>query len=61
MPNCFASLLAAWLAEEVAKATEVVHAREQELLIRMSRAAEFRDPETGAHILCMAHYSRLIA
>ncbi|SDH08815.1 HD domain-containing phosphohydrolase [Propionivibrio dicarboxylicus] len=52
---------AAWLAEEVAKATEAVHAREQELLIRMSRAAEFRDPETGAHILRMAHYSRLIA
>ncbi|WP_319243829.1 HD domain-containing phosphohydrolase [uncultured Propionivibrio sp.] len=52
---------AAWLAEEVAKATEAVYAREQELLIRMSRAAEFRDPETGAHILRMAHYSRLIA
>lgn len=52
---------AAWLAEEVAKATEAVHAREQELLFRMSRAAEFRDPETGAHIQRMALYSRLIA
>lgn len=52
---------AAWLAEEVAKATAAVHAREQELLFRMSRAAEFRDPETGAHIQRMAHYSRLIA
>ena len=30
---------AAWLAEEVRKATEAVHAREQELLFRMSRAA----------------------
>ena len=38
---------AAWLAEEVKKATATVHAREQELLFRMSRAAEFRDPETG--------------
>ena len=28
---------AAWLAEEVKKATEVIHAREQELLFRMSR------------------------
>ncbi|MEI7611961.1 MAG: HD domain-containing phosphohydrolase [Betaproteobacteria bacterium] len=52
---------AAWLADEVRKATAAVHAREQELLYRMSRAAEFRDPETGAHILRMAHYSQLIA
>ena len=52
---------AAWLAEEVTKATVAIHAREQELLYRMSRAAEFRDPETGAHIQRMAHYSQLIA
>ncbi len=52
---------AAWLADEVRKATAATHAREQELLFRMSRAAEFRDPETGAHIQRMAHYSRLIA
>ncbi|HPP46380.1 MAG TPA: response regulator [Accumulibacter sp.] len=52
---------ATWLAEEVAKATATVHAREQELLFRMSRAAEYRDPETGAHIQRMAHFSRLIA
>lgn len=51
---------AAWLADEVKKATEAVHAREQELLLRMSRAAEFRDPETGAHIQRMAHYSFVI-
>lgn len=52
---------AAWLADEVKKATLVIHSREQELLFRMSRAAEFRDPETGAHIQRMAHFSRLIA
>ena len=52
---------AAWLAEEVKKATEVIHAREQELLYRMSRAAEYRDPETGAHIQRMSRYSALIA
>ncbi len=51
---------AAWLAEEVRIATEAVHDRERELLFRMSRAAEFRDPETGAHIQRMAHYSSLI-
>ena len=49
------------LAEEVRKATEEIRQREQELLFRMSRAAEFRDPETGAHIQRMAHYSALIA
>ena len=52
---------AAWLADEVRKATVAIRAREQELLFRMSRAAEFRDPETGAHIQRMAHYSALIA
>ncbi|MEO8410746.1 MAG: HD domain-containing phosphohydrolase [Propionivibrio sp.] len=52
---------AAWLAEEVRKAIAALHAREQELLYRMSRAAEFRDPESGAHIQRMAHYSHLIA
>ncbi|WP_313951447.1 HD domain-containing phosphohydrolase [Accumulibacter sp.] len=52
---------ASWLAEEVAKATAAVYAREQELLFRMSRAAECRDPETGAHIQRMARFSRLIA
>jgi response regulator RpfG family c-di-GMP phosphodiesterase len=52
---------AAILAEEVAKATEVIYAREQETIVRLSRAAEFRDPETGAHILRMAHYAQLIA
>ena len=50
-----------WLAEEVKKATASIAAREQELVYRISRAAEFRDPETGGHIQRMAHYSRLIA
>jgi putative two-component system response regulator len=45
----------------VAKATEVIYAREQETILRLSRAAEFRDPETGAHILRMSHYAQLIA
>jgi putative two-component system response regulator len=50
-----------WLAEEVSKATEVVEAREQDTIFRLSKAAEYRDPETGAHVIRMAHYSRLIA
>jgi len=52
---------AAWLAEEVRKATVEIVRRERETVIRLSKAAEYRDPETGAHILRMAHYSELIA
>lgn len=52
---------ASWLADEVAKATESIVERENEIIYRLSRAAEYRDPETGAHILRMAHYSRFIA
>ncbi len=53
--------LAAWLSEEVHKATTEMLLRERETVIRLAKAAEFRDPETGAHILRMAHYSALIA
>ncbi|MDC8787056.1 HD domain-containing phosphohydrolase [Roseateles koreensis] len=49
------------LAAEVRVATADILQREQETVIRLSKAAEYRDPETGAHILRMAHYSQLIA
>lgn len=52
---------AAWLADEVRKATTEIVARERETVFRLCKAAEYRDPETGAHILRMAHYSQLIA
>jgi len=51
----------AWLADEVRKATETIVARERETIFCLSKAAEYRDPETGGHILRMAHYSRHIA
>jgi putative two-component system response regulator len=50
-----------WLADEVHLATKTIHDREEELIVRLSKAAEFRDPETGAHIIRMARYSKLIA
>ena len=50
-----------WLADEVRRATRTIIDREEELIFRLSRAAEFRDPETGAHISRMAHFSMLIA
>ena len=52
---------ASWLAEEVLKATDEILRRERETIVRLSRAAEFRDPETGGHIQRMAHYAWLIA
>src|SRR5487761_2353934 len=52
---------AAWLADEVRKATVQIVARERENIFCLAKAAEYRDPETGAHILRMAHYSKHIA
>lgn len=52
---------ASWLAEEVRKATLQLREREQETILLLCRASEYRDPETGAHIQRMAHYSALIA
>ncbi len=52
---------AQWLSGEVAKATQEILEREQETLFCLGRAAEYRDPETGAHVMRMAHYSRHIA
>ena len=49
------------LEEEVAVATRNIVEREYETLTVLGRAAEYRDPETAAHISRVAHYSRLIA
>src|SRR5215470_1187289 len=52
---------ASWLAEEVRKATAALTLREEEVIFRLSRAAEYRDADTGQHIERMARYSLLIA
>lgn len=52
---------AAWLADEVGRATATIVAREHETIHRLARAAEYRDWETGAHIKRIAEFSRLIA
>lgn len=49
------------LASEVRKATTEILNREQDTVLRLCRAAEYRDPDTGAHIQRMARYSWLIA
>jgi two-component system response regulator RpfG len=45
----------------VEEATREVREREKETLLRLARAGEFRDAETGYHLIRMARYSRLIA
>ncbi len=52
---------AAWLAAEVAKATAEIRAREHEIILRLSRAAEFRDQETGDHTVRVGRYAQLIS
>ncbi len=52
---------AAALSAAVDEATATILMRERDTIFRLSRAAEYRDPETGAHVIRMAHYSRLIA
>ena len=49
------------LEVRVEERTREIRNREKELIFRISRAAEFRDPETGAHIQRMAHFSAVIA
>ncbi len=49
------------LADEVRKATAKLVEQERETIFCLAKAAEYRDPETGAHILRMAHYSKHIA
>ncbi len=49
------------LSVAVRKATAAILDRERETITRLARAAEFRDPETGAHIQRMSHYSAVIA
>ena len=49
------------LSALVDEQTHEIREGEKELIFRMSRAAEFRDPETGAHIQRMAYYSQVIA
>ena len=50
-----------WLELRVRDATNAIRTRERETLIRLAKAGEYRDEETGNHVLRMARYSRLIA
>ncbi|WP_407177441.1 HD-GYP domain-containing protein [Bradyrhizobium sp. STM 3562] len=51
----------AHLASEVAAATQKLQEREEEIILRLALAVEYRDNDTGEHTLRVAKYSRLIA
>jgi two-component system response regulator RpfG len=52
---------AKWLEDQVTQATKDIQVREQETLLRLARAGEYRDQDTGFHIIRMAKYARAIA
>ncbi|TWX63423.1 response regulator [Colwellia demingiae] len=49
------------LEEEVIKRTHELNHSQMEIIQRLGRAAEFKDDETGLHVIRMSHYSALIA
>ena len=49
------------LEKKVQERTEELTATRLEIIRHLGRAAEFKDNETGLHVIRMSHYSRLIA
>jgi two-component system response regulator RpfG len=52
---------AQWLEDQVVVATQQILAREQETLLRLARAGEYRDEHTGNHVMRIAKFCRLLA
>lgn len=49
------------LENKVKARTEELHKTRLEIIRRLGRAAEYKDNETGMHVIRMSHYSRLLA
>ncbi len=49
------------LESEVRKRTQELSRSRMQVIQRLGRAAEFKDNETGLHVIRMSHYSRLLA
>ncbi len=52
---------AAWLEEQVSIATREIAARERETLLRLAKAGEYRDEQTGNHVVRIAEYCHQMA
>ena len=49
------------LTQLVAERTAELETTRLEIIRRLGRAAEFKDDETGAHVIRMSHYARILA
>ncbi len=49
------------LEVKIGEATKQIRLRELETLFRLARAGEYRDQDTGSHLMRMSRYSRMIA
>jgi two-component system response regulator RpfG len=49
-----------WLEERVTEATQEISRREKETLMRLAKAGEYRDEETGNHVERMARFAGII-
>ena len=49
------------LEKKVQERTAELNSTRMEIIRRLGRAAEYKDNETGLHVIRMSHYSRLIA
>ena len=52
---------AKWLESEVNKAVNQIQKREKETLYRLARAGEFKDQDTGQHLVRIGNISKIIA
>lgn len=52
---------ARWLEREIHDKTKALGLREKETLLRLAKAGEYRDEETGNHVVRMAEFANLIA
>lgn len=59
--QCMIQDRAQWLERQVEIATRQIVLRERETLLRLARAGEYRDQDTGNHVIRMSRYSRAIA
>jgi putative two-component system response regulator len=50
-----------WLDTEIEKATSSIVSREIETIVRLTRAAEFRDDVTGMHVIRVGHMCAALA
>lgn len=52
---------AKWLEQQIIQATREIRLRERETLLKLAKAGEYRDEDSGNHVLRLAKYAYLIA